>query len=66
MKGGAAVAAGVAEPDADVWGELGREEWAAFVAEMEQEQRREGRPRPLPHRNTRHGRRHPRRKGARP
>ena len=47
MKGGAAVAAGVAEPDADVWGELGREEWAAFVAEMEQEQRREGRPRPL-------------------
>lgn len=30
------VAAGVAEPDGDVWEEL-REEWEAFVAELEAE-----------------------------
>ena len=38
MKRGKLIAAGVLESDPDVWGELGREAWAAFVAE----QRREG------------------------
>jgi hypothetical protein len=63
MRHGKLIATGLGEPDEDVWGELGRAEWVAFLADL----RRGGRPRPFFRPTARHGRRHPRRqKGRRP